>query len=59
MTEIDCIDAEHDVLVDLPGVYEESFPSVAAFVAKMGGSLEDAKDIFHDAMVIFFEKVHR
>lgn len=41
---------------DLPGLYEETFPAVAAFVAKMGGSPDDAKDIFHDALIIFFEK---
>lgn len=41
---------------DLPGLYEETYPAVAAFVAKMGGSPDDAKDIFHDALVIFFEK---
>lgn len=45
-----------DIVQDLPGLYEETFPAVAAFVAKMGGSLEDAKDIFHDAFVIYFEK---
>ena len=40
----------------LPALYEEIFPAVAVFVSKMGGSVEDAKDIFHDAIVIFFEK---
>lgn len=45
-----------DTLQDLPGLYEETFPAVASFVAKMGGTLEDAKDIFHDAFVIYFEK---
>ncbi|HMJ70520.1 MAG TPA: sigma-70 family RNA polymerase sigma factor [Cyclobacteriaceae bacterium] len=45
-----------DVAEDLPGLYEETFPAVAAFVAKMGGTTDDAKDIFHDAMVVFFEK---
>lgn len=42
-----------DVLQEL---YEETFPVVAAFVSKMGGSAEDAKDIFHDALIIAFEK---
>lgn len=40
----------------LSELYEETFPAVASFVAKMGGSVDDAKDIFHDAIVIFFEK---
>jgi DNA-directed RNA polymerase specialized sigma24 family protein len=37
-------------------IYEATFPGVAAFVRKMHGSLQDAKDIFHDALVIYFEK---
>src|ERR1700748_3568313 len=36
--------------------YERAFPYVARFVGKMGGSFQDAKDIFHDALVIFYEK---
>jgi RNA polymerase sigma factor (sigma-70 family) len=36
--------------------YEQTFPLVARFVSKMGGSFADAKDIFHDALVIFYEK---
>lgn len=42
--------------LDLALVYEETFPAVASFVAKMGGSVEDAKDIFHDAFIIAYEK---
>jgi len=42
--------------LDLATVYEETFPAVASFVAKMGGTVEDAKDIFHDAFIIAFEK---
>lgn len=37
-------------------LYEDCFPSTAAFVRKNGGSLEDAKDVFHDALVIYYEK---
>jgi len=39
--------------------YERAFPAVARFVNKMNGSFQDAKDIFHDAMIIFFEKTAR
>src|SRR5689334_1594350 len=56
MTENTLSLASPDVLEDLPGLYEDTFPAVASFVAKMGGTLDDAKDIFHDAIVIFFEK---
>ena len=37
-------------------LYELVFPVVARFVSKMGGSLDDAKDIFQDALVIYYEK---
>jgi len=38
-------------------LYEQAFPPVAGFVSKMKGSFDDAKDIFHDALVIYYEKV--
>ena len=37
-------------------LYESAFPDVASFVAKMNGSFQDAKDIFHDALLIYIEK---
>jgi DNA-directed RNA polymerase specialized sigma24 family protein len=37
-------------------LYEKAFSPVAHFVSKMNGSFQDAKDIFHDALVIFYEK---
>lgn len=37
-------------------LYKTAFPEVAAFVRKMGGSLTEAKDIFQDALVIYYEK---
>lgn len=39
-------------------LYEAAFPPVARFISHMGGSFEDARDIFHDALVIFYEKEH-
>jgi DNA-directed RNA polymerase specialized sigma24 family protein len=38
-------------------LYEDTFPKVAKFVANRGGSFQDAKDIFHDALVILYEKM--
>ncbi len=38
-------------------LYLEAFPLVARYVSKMGGSLEEAKDVFQDALVAFYEKV--
>lgn len=37
-------------------LYERAFPHTARFVSKMGGSLADAKDVFQDALVIYYEK---
>jgi DNA-directed RNA polymerase specialized sigma24 family protein len=37
-------------------LYKKAFPAVAKYVGKMGGSFEDAKDVFQDALVIFYEK---
>jgi DNA-directed RNA polymerase specialized sigma24 family protein len=36
-------------------IYERAFPRVAAFVSNKGGSFGDARDVFHDALVIYFE----
>jgi RNA polymerase sigma factor (sigma-70 family) len=38
-------------------IYEDAFPMVARFVSHRGGSLEEAKDIFQDALVILYEKI--
>lgn len=37
-------------------LYLGVFPTVAGFVGKAGGGLEDAKDIFHDSLIIYYEK---
>lgn len=39
-------------------LYIQAFPVVAAFVRKMNGTRADAYDVFHDALVIYYEK-HR
>ena len=38
-------------------LYKSAFPLVAKYVSKMGGGLDDAKDIFQDALVIYYEKI--
>jgi RNA polymerase sigma factor (sigma-70 family) len=40
-------------------LYEKAFPAVAKFVGKMNGGFDDAKDIFQDALVIYYEKTSR
>lgn len=37
-------------------LYRETFPLVARMVARDGGTLDQAKDIFHDALIILLEK---
>lgn len=38
-------------------LYQQAFPLVAKYVHTMGGSFEEAKDIFQDALVIYYEKL--
>ena len=37
-------------------LYNSVFPAVARYVSKMGGTFDEAKDIFQDALVIWYEK---
>jgi DNA-directed RNA polymerase specialized sigma24 family protein len=37
-------------------LYKKAFPAVAKYVSKKGGSFDEAKDVFQDALVIFYEK---
>ncbi len=41
----------------LTALYKRAFPLAARHIARSGGSLEEAKDIFQDALVIYYEKV--
>lgn len=36
--------------------YLKCFPSVASFVRRKGGSLDEAKDVFQDAIIALYEK---
>jgi RNA polymerase sigma factor (sigma-70 family) len=48
------IAAERQVhIIDL---YKSAFPAVAKYVSRRGGSFDEAKDIFQDALVIYYEK---
>jgi DNA-directed RNA polymerase specialized sigma24 family protein len=38
-------------------LYKKAFPAVARYIARMGGSLEEAQDVFQDTLVIYYEKV--
>ena len=37
------------------GLYKRVFPTVARYVSQRGGSLEQAQDIFQDALIIYYE----
>lgn len=38
-------------------LYKKAFPQVARYIARMGGDLEAAQDIFQDALVIYYENI--
>ncbi|OQP62551.1 RNA polymerase subunit sigma-70 [Niastella vici] len=38
-------------------LYQQAFPLVAKYVRSMGGSFDEAKDVFQDALVIYYEKL--
>jgi RNA polymerase sigma factor (sigma-70 family) len=38
-------------------LYKSAFPVVAKYVSRMGGSFDEAKDVFQDALVVYYEKV--
>jgi DNA-directed RNA polymerase specialized sigma24 family protein len=37
-------------------LYKKAFPVVAKYISRRGGSFYAAKDVFHDALVIYYEK---
>jgi|SRR5690606_29221493 len=39
-------------------IYQHVFPSVAHYVSKRSGTFEEAKDVFHDALLIYYEKMY-
>ncbi len=38
-------------------LYQEVFPIAAKFIRKQGGNLEEAKDVFQDALIVYYERV--
>ena len=41
---------------NLISLYKIAFPAVAKYISRKGGSFEEAKDVFHDALVIYYEQ---
>jgi len=38
-------------------LYKTSFPVIAKYISRRGGSFDEAKDIFQDAVVLYYEKL--
>ncbi|MEJ7645693.1 MAG: hypothetical protein WKF87_13955 [Chryseolinea sp.] len=53
------IQTETHIDTRMEELYLTSFPIVARFVSKLNGTMEDAKDIFQDALIIYLERSHR
>jgi len=55
------IDWRHDLLTNreqtLERVYAKVYPMVLHYVKEHGGNADDAKDIFQEALILFYEKV--
>lgn len=50
----------HALLTDrertLTALYAATFPAVKRLVRRQGGTADEARDVFHDAVVVFYEK---
>ena len=53
--EIEDVAAERRIL--FMQLYQQAFPLVAKYVHSMGGTFEEAKDIFQDSLVKYYEKL--
>lgn len=43
----------------MDALYQSAFPSVSTYVTKNNGSVEEAHDVFQDALVVFYMKIRR
>lgn len=41
----------------LEELYKVMFPRVASYISRRGGSFDEAKDIFQEAVIIYYEKI--
>jgi DNA-directed RNA polymerase specialized sigma24 family protein len=39
------------------GLYKTAFPAVAQYISRLSGTMDEAKDVFQDALVIYYEKM--
>jgi RNA polymerase sigma factor (sigma-70 family) len=40
----------------LTGLYRQGFPPVRRYISRQGGSVQDAQDVFQDALVVLYEQ---
>ncbi len=38
-------------------LYKTAFPATARYVSRLGGSVDEAKDVFQDALIVYYEKL--
>ncbi|MGB3468050.1 MAG: sigma-70 family RNA polymerase sigma factor [Cyclobacteriaceae bacterium] len=43
--------------INIEKLYLECFPVFSRFVSRKGGTLEDARDIFQEALLLYYEKI--
>lgn len=52
-TSLSIVEQRRQVFMHL---YKTAFPAVGRYVARSGGSFDEAKDVFQDALLIYFEQ---
>lgn len=57
MTEISILNNTTERKILFKSLYLKTFPVVARYISRRGGTYEEAKDIFQDALVIYYEKL--
>lgn len=48
--------ADPDLDTSFEDLYRKAFPAFARYASERGASFDDAKDVFHDALVAYYEK---
>jgi len=51
---VSCDVQEKEIL--LTEIYQSVFPPFCKYISRKGGSLEESKDVFHDALILYYEK---
>lgn len=54
MPDMETLAAKREAL--FISLYKKAFPAVAKYVGRMGGRFDEAKDVFQDALVVYYEK---